>query len=270
MQKVTQQKAKSGYVSIRDLLTVYVWGFNFDTTITRESIAEAYKRYASSKYDKKYYENKLKEGEGRPGSDCSGAHHKLSGYDTTAQGYFDKCTAKGPLRTIPRDRVVLLFKGKSLKNLPVKADGTYLPEDAKKINDISHTGAYIGNCMAIHMKSSKENCVYESVDKHGWYYWGYADFIDYDTVLKKTKPMLTRIIKMGYTGIDVKFAQDMLNNKGYDCGRVDGDFGKKTKEAVKKFQEDCKITADGIIGKDTGKRLGFNIRYFDNPWSPNG
>ena len=269
MQKTSQQKAKSYYVGIRDNLTIYVWGFNYPTIISKETIAEAYKRYQSKKYDKKYYEGKLKEGEGKPGSDCSGAHYGLSDYDTTAQGYFERCTAKGPLRTIPRDRVVLLFKGKSLKDLPVKADGTFLPEDAKKITDISHTGVYIGNCMAIHMKSSKENCVYESVDKHGWYYWGYADFIDYDTDLKKMKPMLTRLIKMGYSGIDVEFAQDMLNKKGYDCGRVDGDFGKKTKEAVKKFQEACKITADGIIGKDTGKRLGFNIRYFDAPWSPN-
>lgn len=250
MTKVSQNDAKKYYVDIRDRLTIYVWGFNYDTIINRQTIKEAYERYKSKKYDKTYYENKLKEGEGKPGSDCSGAHYKLSGYDTTAKGYYEKCTEKGPFSTLPIDGVYLLFKGKSP-------------------SDITHTGVYIGNGMCIHMKSSKENCVYESVDKHGWTYWGKADFIDYTTKLKKTKPMLTRLIKMGYKGVDVKFAQTMLNSKGYDCGKVDGDFGKKTDSAVKKFQAASKITADGIIGKETGKLLGFNVKYYDNPWKPN-
>jgi len=250
MQKASQQKAKNYYVGVRDNLTVYVWGMNFCTIISKETIAEAYKRYQSKKYDKKYYTEKLEEGKGKPGSDCSGMHAGLSGYDTTAQGYYDKCTGKGPFSTIPIHDCVLLFKGKSSK-------------------DITHTGVYIGNGMCIHMKSSKENCVYESVDKHGWSAWGYADFIDYETILKKTKPMLVREIKMGSKGVDVKFAQEMLNSKGFDCGKVDGDFGKKTDAATKKFQESKKLTPDGIIGKYTGKLLGFNLRYF-NPWTPNG
>lgn len=249
MTKVSQNDAKKYYVRVRDLGTIYVWGMNFCTIISKQTIHDAYEKYKSKKYDRTYYENKLKEGEGKPGSDCSGMHYDLSGYDTTAKGYYEKCTEKGTFDSLPISNLVLLFKGKSP-------------------SDITHTGVYIGNGMCIHMKSSKENCVYESVDKHGWTYWGKADFIDYTTKLKKTKPMLTRLIKMGYKGVDVKFAQTMLNSKGYDCGKVDGDFGKKTDSAVKKFQAASKITADGIIGKETGKLLGFNIKYYDNPWKP--
>lgn len=249
MNKVSQNDAKKYYVRVRDLLTVYVWGMNFCTIISRQTIHDAYERYKSKKYDKTYYENKLKEGEGKPGSDCSGMHYDLSGYDATAKNYYERCTEKGSFSTLPISDLVLVFKGESPSS-------------------ISHTGTYIGNGMVVHMKSSKENCVYESVDKHGWTYWGKADFIDYTTKLKKMKPMLTRLIKMGDKGVDVKFAQTMLNSKGYDCGKVDGDFGKKTDAAVKKFQTACKITVDGIIGKETGKLLGFNIKYYDNPWKP--
>lgn len=238
MTKASQTKAKKYYEGVRDNGTIYCWGMNYKTIISKKTIAEAYERYKSKKYDKAYYEGKLKEGEGKPGSDCSGMNYDLSGYDTTAQGYYEKCTGKGPLSTLPINNLVLLFKGKSSK-------------------DITHTGVYLGNGMCIHMKSSKENCVYESVDKHGWTAWGYADFIEYDTKYDPGKPILTRMLRMGSKGVDVKFAQTLLNAKGYDCGKVDGDFGKKTDAATKKFQAKCKLDADGIIGPKTAKKLGF-------------
>ena len=242
MNKVSQNEAKKYYNGVKEKGTIYVWGFNYSTIINKQTIDAAYNTYKSKKYDRKYYDDKLKEGEGKPGSDCSGMHYELSGYDNTAQGYYERCTEKGTFNTLPINDLVLVFKGESSKN-------------------ITHTGVYIGNGMVIHMKSSKENCIYESVDKHGWTHWGKADFIDCNTVLKKVKPVLTRLIKMGVKGVDVKFAQTMLNEKGYDCGKVDGDFGKKTDAAVKKFQAAYKLAADGIIGKKTGKLLGFNVNY---------
>lgn len=237
MMNVTpQKKARKYYIQVMEDGTIYVWAFNYCTIITKETIDKAYKEYHTTKYNRKYYDDKLKEGEGKPGSDCSGMHKDLSGYDTTAQGYYDRCTGKGPLSTLPLSDLVLVFKGKSSKS-------------------ITHTGIYLGDGMVIHMKSSDENCVYEPVDKHGWTAWGYGDFIDYSEALG-AKPVLTRLIKMGSKGTDVKLLQTQLTNKNYPCGTIDGDFGKKTDAAVRKFQKDNKLTEDGIVGKNTAKKLG--------------
>lgn len=36
----------------------------------------------------------------------------------------------------------------------------------------------------------------------------------------------------------IKIVQDVLNQKGYDCGTVDGDAGTKTKAAIKKYLDE--------------------------------
>ena len=45
--------------------------------------------------------------------------------------------------------------------------------------------------------------------------------------------------------------QIALEKRGIDVGKVDGIFGAGTKAAVKKFQEENKITADGLPGPQT-------------------
>lgn len=42
----------------------------------------------------------------------------------------------------------------------------------------------------------------------------------------------------------IKIVQDVLNQKGYECGKVDGIAGTKTKEAIKKFIENNKNNDD--------------------------
>ncbi len=53
----------------------------------------------------------------------------------------------------------------------------------------------------------------------------------------------------------IKKVQKALNELGYDCGKADGILGKKTKAALKKFQEDNELKVDGIIGKQVKKAL---------------
>ena len=53
----------------------------------------------------------------------------------------------------------------------------------------------------------------------------------------------------------VKPLQKYLNIIGCSCGAVDGEFGKKTASAVKKFQQAKKLTVDGVVGQNTWKKL---------------
>ena len=63
-------------------------------------------------------------------------------------------------------------------------------------------------------------------------------------------------VKRGSKGDAVKLAQKLLETYGYELGAVDGDFGAKTEQAVKKFQEDFWLDVDGIVGRDTWAMLG--------------
>lgn len=60
-----------------------------------------------------------------------------------------------------------------------------------------------------------------------------------------------RTLKKGMTGADVKELQTRLNKADFNCGKVDGDFGNVTLEAVKKFQKAKNLEVDGIVGKNT-------------------
>jgi len=55
----------------------------------------------------------------------------------------------------------------------------------------------------------------------------------------------------------IKIVQDVLNQKGYDCGSVDGIAGNKTKEAIKKFiDENQSDSTDNAIVNMIAKGLG--------------
>jgi len=60
-----------------------------------------------------------------------------------------------------------------------------------------------------------------------------------------------RVLKKGDRGSDVKKIQAVLQKIGYDVGPIDGIFGSKTEEAVKRFQLNNRLAVDGIIGPKT-------------------
>jgi len=67
----------------------------------------------------------------------------------------------------------------------------------------------------------------------------------------RSETSISRILRRGDRGSDVKLLQQRLNELGYSVGAVDGIFGYGTEAAVKKFQKDKKLTVDGIVGKET-------------------
>jgi peptidoglycan hydrolase-like protein with peptidoglycan-binding domain len=62
-------------------------------------------------------------------------------------------------------------------------------------------------------------------------------------------------IRKGSHGNPVRRAQKRLTLGGWDTGGVDGIFGAKTEAAVKRFQHDNGLTADGIVGPRTWDKI---------------
>lgn len=62
-------------------------------------------------------------------------------------------------------------------------------------------------------------------------------------------------LKNGSLGTSVKALQILLNSYGFDCGKADGEIGKLTLSAVKRFQSAKNLTVDGIVGKNTWTKL---------------
>lgn len=58
-------------------------------------------------------------------------------------------------------------------------------------------------------------------------------------------------IKLGSRGADVIYLQQQLVLKGYQPGSIDGIFGTKTDKAVRLYQNENNLTADGIVGVKT-------------------
>jgi peptidoglycan hydrolase-like protein with peptidoglycan-binding domain len=54
----------------------------------------------------------------------------------------------------------------------------------------------------------------------------------------------------------VRQAQQALKDKGFDPGPVDGRYGPQTREAVRRYQKENKIVANGRLGGDTYESLG--------------
>lgn len=67
---------------------------------------------------------------------------------------------------------------------------------------------------------------------------------------------ISALSKLGSRGDEVRQIQKKLKELGYYTGSVDGIYGSGTQKAVKAFQKNCGITADGIAGPKTLKFLG--------------
>jgi peptidoglycan hydrolase-like protein with peptidoglycan-binding domain len=63
--------------------------------------------------------------------------------------------------------------------------------------------------------------------------------------------MAEPVLRKGSSGEAVRQLQEALKDLGYDPGNVDGHFGDQTESAVKAFQHDHGLTADGIVGEVT-------------------
>ena len=59
------------------------------------------------------------------------------------------------------------------------------------------------------------------------------------------------VLKLGIRGNDVLSLQNLLTNTGFYVGELDGIFGNATLAAVKDFQDNSGMVADGVVGSET-------------------
>lgn len=86
-------------------------------------------------------------------------------------------------------------------------------------------------------------------------------------------PLGARVLREGVSGSDVLELQEMLKSLGFDVGGIDGVFGRQTREAVLKFQEQHGLASDGIVGNTTLEALkalvlpaSYVVREGDSLW----
>ena len=102
-------------------------------------------------------------------------------------------------------------------------------------------------------------------------YWGWmTKYFDYDqpALHADDSPAVgNRTLKNGMDGEDVKQMQSNLIRLGYSCGSwgADGDFGDATEQALKLFQEQHGLTADGEYGPKTRDAMDKAIADMEQP-----
>ena len=131
----------------------------------------------------------------------------------------------------------------------------------------SHIGLYVGNGTVIEAEGTQAGVCTSKLNTAKWTYYGLLKDVDYsaseateqpsDPVDDKTPDQTFPTLKRGSKGEYVTLLQTKLIQKGYDLGKwgADGDFGSQTEKAVKQFQRDHGLTADGIVGVRTWTAL---------------
>ena len=183
--------------------------------------------------------------------DCSGMFvwayrkHGLSIAHVSTTIYTNYCKKKGKLTD-------------SLKKTILPGTAVFTGDSE---NSHPHVGLYVGNGKCIEAAGVDAGVCTSNLSANKWKWYGELKAVDYTNAQEPSSPpkedKTLPTLKKGSKGKYVTLLQTKLANKGYDLGSygVDGDFGKATEAAVKKFQKDNGLTADGIVGAKTWATL---------------
>jgi peptidoglycan hydrolase-like protein with peptidoglycan-binding domain len=82
-----------------------------------------------------------------------------------------------------------------------------------------------------------------------------------------TTTQLLPVLRQGDRGLYVSILQYLLSTQGYGSiiGLIDGVFGAKTENAVRQFQRQSSVIADGVVGPQTWNKIFSNIPYGSLP-----
>lgn len=210
----------------------YIWG-TWGQTWTAADQKKA-TRPQTIKYGSKWI--------GRKVYDCSGLIRRImkdAGINITHSSrtqYTDHCRQKGKL-----------IKGRREDGKPLlPASGVFL-ESAD--GHMHHVGLYVGGGMVIEAAGTNQGVVTSGIEK--WDRYGVWKDCEYTGGVRID--MMT--VRNGSQGDYVATCQRLLQEAGYDVGNIDGVCGKQTVAAIKLFQRDNGLEADGVCGPATWAKL---------------
>lgn len=220
----------------------YIWGTaGVKWTAAKQAAIEKTtdaKRAMARKYGSKWI--------GHMVADCSGLFvwaFKAFGqsiYHGSNTMYLRYCSDKGKLKAGRRE------------DGSEPAPGTAVFVYNKKKENYSHVGLYIGDGWVIEAAGTVDGVCRSRITNSKWSNWGWLKGVEGGEV-----PVGKPVLRKGDRGEYVKLAQTELIEHGYDVGKwgADGVFGAATEAAVKQFQKDNGLSADGVIGPKTWDAL---------------
>ena len=147
---------------------------------------------------------------------------------------------------------------------------------------MSHTGVYVGGGYAVEARGHAYGVVKTAVSSRSWTHWAAlpgvlegSELIDVAPAAKPKEDITQKpatpekaqnkaesvvhdmkTLRINSTGTQVKVLQWLLNDTvDFTCGKADGIFGTQTLTAVRRYQEANGLTVDGVVGKNTWKKL---------------
>lgn len=216
------------------------WGYIMGAAgvMWTQSKQDATTNEMAKKYGKKWI--------GHMVADCSGlfawAFKELGSYMYHGSNtmYRSYTTARGELKKGQRT------DGGELK--PGTAVFTWKEQDQK----YGHVGLYIGGGIVIEAYGTIKGVITSKVTENRWTNWGWLRDVEGGEA-----PIGRPTLRKGDKGTDVKDMQELLLLHGYGLGKygADGAFGNATLAAVKAFQKENGLTADGVCGPNTWDAL---------------
>lgn len=170
--------------------------------------------------------------------------------DTSANGMIGLCTQTGPIKTIPDEPGLVVWKS-------------------------GHIGVYVGGGYTIELKGFNYDCQKNRVTSGPWTKWGRlpASMISYTddgcggACDIPEAPEGQRELRNGCEGEDVRQLQRNLIRLGFDCGKwgADGDFGDCTEQALEAFQRRYDLDETGVYDAPTREAMEAALDRLDEP-----
>lgn len=116
----------------------------------------------------------------------------------------------------------------------------------------SHVGVYVGGEDVIEARGHAYGVVRSKITDKRWKFWSdyfCCDYSDQKKEVDEVKYNELEVCRKGSKGDAVRAIQSNVRVT------VDGVFGTNTEVAVKKFQKEHGLTADGVVGEKTWKAL---------------
>lgn len=150
----------------------------------------------------------------------------------SANAMYTACKTKGEMATMPDVPGILVF----------------FP---------GHVGVYIGDGKVIEARSRRYGVYTSKLAERPWKTWGYCPYVTYEAPVQKTLTMVLPVLKKGAKGETVKTLQILLMGYGFTMGEygADGSFGGATERALKAYQQNQGLVADGSCGRKTWEKL---------------